>query len=90
MTIPTIHPNGTAKDDLLEGLKIAYRAVFDAKQALRNTAPNGRDYYPQGNDTLKKAQEEHYSRIDRLQSVAQELVDIAMAIQKPQPKELRP
>ena len=45
---PTIHLNGTAKQDLLEERYEAIRACAALREALAKAAPNARDYYPQG------------------------------------------
>lgn len=54
-TFPTIHLNGTAKQDLQAGYEAAYRAIGAALDTLAQCSPNGRDYYPQGADALPKA-----------------------------------
>jgi hypothetical protein len=48
MIYPTIHPNGTTKERLLETIEGASLALKIAEEKLEQTAPNGRDYYPQG------------------------------------------
>jgi hypothetical protein len=77
MVYPTIHLNGTSKDRLLEDIEKAYAAINDAQQALRNAAPNGRDYYPQGPDVICTALNEHLARQQKLQDVLLELQDLA-------------
>ena len=48
MIYPTIHANGTTKERLLEAIEGASLALKIAEEKLAQTAPNGRDYYPQG------------------------------------------
>ena len=55
-------------------------AVRDAMEALQKAAPNARDYYVQGPDAYKTAMAEHANRIVRLNSVWQELEEIAIHI----------
>lgn len=74
--LPTIHLNGTSLAALAEANDTAHHAVLDAIAKLAEAAPNGRDYYPQSPDALYEAQDEHYDRIKRLQSVAKELEQI--------------
>jgi len=74
--LPTIHLNGTSLAALAEANDKAHYALLTAIAALAEAAPNGRDYYPQSPDALYKAQDEHYERITRLQSVAKELEQI--------------
>jgi len=76
MMIPTIHLNGTSKEELCEQIRNAGSALHDAIEALSKAAPHGRDYYPQGDDAFRKAQEEHNSRLYRLAAVQAELAQI--------------
>jgi|ERR1041385_2071933 hypothetical protein len=78
MTTPTIHLNGTSGKELLEGYMQALTAVREAQEKLQQTSPNGRDYYPQGSDALGNAINEHNARRDKLQSVYDELMDLAL------------
>lgn len=80
MMVPTIHLNGTSRDSLLEQVTDAGHALHDAMKKLDETAPNGRDYYPQGQGALKQAETEYRSRAERLRSVYQELQLLAMEI----------
>lgn len=68
MKIPLIHSNGTSKQSLLDGLENAYDALQKAYKALKETAPNGRDY-----DDLRPAREEHRDRLRKVQEVADEI-----------------
>jgi hypothetical protein len=77
MTLPTVHLNGTSGDDLLLANREARRAVRVAYDALRETAPHGRDYYPQGDDAIQHAVDEYRSRLAALQGVMTELDAIA-------------
>lgn len=80
LTVPTIHNNGTSADELIETLCTASNALNDAYNALKQTAPNGRDFYPQGNDALRRATEEHTSRLNRLDEIKQEIDELTQAI----------
>lgn len=42
---PIIHYNGTAQVDLEAERLALYEAISDCMDALKKTAPNGRDYY---------------------------------------------
>jgi hypothetical protein len=75
--LPTIHLNGTSKAALLDGYLDAVSAVFAATEALSEAAPNARDYYPQGDDAFKQAQDEHNARMMKLNSVLFELQQLA-------------
>lgn len=80
LAVPTIHSNGTSEESLLEQFGDARVAILKAQEALAKAAPNGRDYYPQGDAALRKAQDEHRARVDALTRVEQELYEIMEAI----------
>jgi hypothetical protein len=82
MKIPTIHLNGTAKQDLMDALSDAYFAIGEAQRKLSETAPNGRDYYPQGSEAIYTATEEHRARWQKLEDVRQELDQMRDAIDR--------
>lgn len=75
-TLPTIHLNGTSARSLLEDCSDASHHVREALSALARFTPNGRDYYPQGDDAYTLARREHDSRMDRLREVLKELEEI--------------
>lgn len=80
MLIPTIHTNGTSRDDLVDQQTTAGSALRRALECMQAAAPNGRDFYPQGDGALKLAQAEHGARIERVRSVLREVEQIAEAI----------
>lgn len=80
LVVPSVHLNGTSRESLMDQVEKAERAVRNALMSLYETAPNGRDYYPQGNDALKAAQRQHDSRVGRLLVVANELGELALGI----------
>lgn len=80
MMVPTIHLNGSSREDLLERTTEAGRAVGDALDALERAGPNGRDYYPQGDEAFLRANLEHVDRMRRIRSVLEELRELAEAI----------
>jgi hypothetical protein len=80
MTVPTIHLNGTSKARLIDALCNASDALNAAYAALRETAPNGRDYYPQGPAALPAATNEHLDRLRRLDAIKAEIDALAQAI----------
>jgi hypothetical protein len=78
MMKPTIHINGTPRNDLFDNYVTAMLAVEAAIDALtQHTAPNGRDYYPQGDHALRQAQAEHQARLQALNAVSLELHALA-------------
>lgn len=79
-TFPTVHMNGTSRKELMAQYTGAMSAVRDAIEVLRQTVPNGRDYYPQGPDAILEASKAHRARVARLQATHDELEEIALAI----------
>lgn len=77
---PTIHLNGTSRDDLLNEIDNAYHLLNDAYDALKRTAPNSRDYYPQGANAMAAAEREHMGRMLKVDDVRRELQQLAEAI----------
>jgi len=80
MMKPTIHSNGTSRQELLDQVCNAGHAIQDAMTALAKATPNGRDYYVQDPGAIKIALEEHNSQATRLQSVLDELQELAIHI----------
>jgi hypothetical protein len=80
MTIPTIHPNGTSRDTLIDALCAASSALDKAYAALKQTAPNGRDYYPQGADAMDSATREHMDRLRRVDVIKDEIDELTRAV----------
>lgn len=76
MRTPSVHLNGTNKDELLAALMEAHDKLLEAKTAIQKTYPNARDYYPQGHGAIHEAVAEHGSRMDRIDSVIGELATI--------------
>jgi hypothetical protein len=74
---PSIHLSGTSKERLLEAIEEAYHAITVAQEKLAETAPNGRDYYPQGGQALNQATDEHIRRTQKLEDVKRELQRLA-------------
>jgi hypothetical protein len=79
--LPMIHLNGSAPETLLAGYEAAYTAVKAAEEAVRATAPHGRDYYAiqltNGRDATSVAMTEHLNRVRHLQVLAEEYQTLA-------------
>lgn len=80
MMIPSIHLNGTSKSDLIEQQCDVRRAADALLDALRKAGPNGRDYYPQGTDALRKAQAEYAERYAAVTKIRDDAEVLALAI----------
>lgn len=80
MMIPTVHLNGTSRRELIKLQLDAISKLREAIDVLGLAAPNGRDFYVQGPDATNRATAEHALRVARVQSVMDELQDIAEAV----------
>ena len=77
---PTIHLNGTSAKELVELVENTIRALTTALDAMMKAAPNGRDYYVQGEDAFEVARDEHRERIGKLTDVLRDQEGIYLAI----------
>jgi hypothetical protein len=80
VVVPTVHLNGSSGSVLAERIKAAHGAISLAMEALAETAPNARDYYPQGDAAFAEADLEHRYRAQRLRDISVELIAIHEAI----------
>jgi hypothetical protein len=80
LAIPTIHMNGTSRDELTRQLEEAGSALQAAIRAVEQACPNGRDYYTQGHDATQEALRQHANRLHNLTAVHSELCEIYEAI----------
>jgi len=69
---PAIHSNGTSKDVLCRQLSDATYALRKALIAMKNTQPNGRDYYTLGNYAINVAGLDHQARLKAVVGVLSE------------------
>jgi hypothetical protein len=72
-TVPTLHYGGSGFAHLSEGYEAACNALRATLEALTATAPNGRDYYPAGDDAFRTAKAEHDARVRKVRDVLHEL-----------------
>lgn len=81
MMIPTVHLNGTGKENLLGEIRAAVEALELADKAVRQITVHGRDYYVQSPEAYRTAREEMDARLVALGTVRDELVEMWRAIQ---------
>lgn len=77
--LPVIHLNGTAADRLITDLQDAADALDKAYAALKETAPNGRDYYTVPG-LMPKAEAQHRRRLLAVDELKTELESAILAI----------
>ena len=80
LTAPTVNLGGTARTELMDRLTEADDALRAAIAAIQATAPNGRDYHPQGPGVIVQATREHRDRLTRIQSVLDEIRQLAESV----------
>lgn len=76
MILPTIHLNGTSREELQRQAEAAVRALDDAIARMSDAAPNGRDYYPQGPDVIRTVAREHSERIGQLKRMRDDMMKL--------------
>jgi hypothetical protein len=81
MIRPTLNPNGTDAFDLIDPRRTAMDLLLDAIEALKQVAPNGRDYLGD-NDRLTADRNTHFDRLAALHTLREELLDEALHIQQ--------
>lgn len=81
LTLPTIHRNGTSREELYSQLERAHTSLCQALMALHNAVPNPRDYYTQATGSFTRAVEEHQARVNSLVDVDNQIVRIAEHVQ---------
>lgn len=69
ITFPTVHLNGTSKQELIEQQRGVITALRGVLKALSAADPNGRDYYPQGNSAIQQAINEQNARAAVIQNL---------------------
>ena len=74
---PTIHLNGDSAENLYEGFLNAYHAMTAAITTLENMHPNGRNFYPQGDDALTLAVQQNLDRIRTAQTIRDDVLALA-------------
>jgi hypothetical protein len=80
ITLPTIHSNGDTAQALMDDNRSPMDAISIAISKLARACPNGRNFYPQGDEATSRAIAEHQDRLKRLQSVQDELEAICMHV----------
>ncbi len=77
---PTVHLNGTAKQELIDQQIKVIGATRILLGAMRNAQPNGRDYYPQGSAAFPAARDIWAAHIDAIRALHEECEARAMRI----------
>lgn len=86
LLVPTVHSNGTSRKALQDALRSAIYALDNALELLGETAPHGRDYYPQDGAGVHgkvwlAAREQHDARLQAVAQVQRDLGEVYAAIE---------
>jgi hypothetical protein len=82
LALPSIHLNGTGKDDLVRQLSEAHLKLSQARDVLAQAAPHQRDYYVQKDQSnYHRARKQHEARLRKIEEVMSELLDLGIFIQ---------
>ncbi len=76
MQKPTIHINGSSREDLKRQFYGAYRALGDAIQLMVEATPHGRDYYVQEPGAYEVARSEHIARLRVIRDLQKEYLEL--------------
>jgi len=82
LALPSIHVNGTSKDELVRQLSEAHLRLQQAREALMQAAPHQRDYYVQKDQgNYYRARKQYEARLLKIEEVMSELLDLGILIQ---------
>jgi hypothetical protein len=80
MITPTIHMNGDTAKTLTGQWKAVYTASNALLEALRLARPHGRNFYPQGEQAISIAQNEHQQREQAVLTIVEDIGKMMKAI----------
>jgi len=84
MITPTVHLNGTSREALDDQFVTAINALTAAMNAVAAAGPNARDYYVQGPDAFRIAQQGHQARLDQLKAVRAQIEQLLLSVADPE------
>lgn len=76
---PIVHLNGTSRQQLEDQIDDVYEACHVLLKALKNAAPNGRDYYPQPG-LMDQAVAQHNRRMKVVTDLLKEVTEQQVAM----------
>ena len=74
--------NGDSKATLLSDNAAARDAINNAIDIVAKAAPNGRNFYPQGDGAINEAIAQHIKRVECLEAIRQEFEKIICGIEE--------
>jgi hypothetical protein len=85
LCVPTVHLNGTSKDDLLMQLRQAIITATALKEFLQEGMPHDRDFFLQGEGMGMRARMHQKVRVLKVETIIDELTAIYHAVAKQEP-----
>ena len=82
LCVPTVHLNGTSKDELLGQLRRAIITATALKEFLAEAMPHDRDYYVQGEGLGIRARMQQKVRILKVETIIDDLTAIFQSVEK--------
>jgi len=83
LIVPTVHLNGSGYQSLVDQCSDVIDAISKALDAMRQATPHDRDYYVQEDGSAgQNARDAHSDRMRKLETVSQEVMEIARGIMK--------
>lgn len=70
---PTVHINGTGKQDLIDERCAVVEALYTAGKRLAAACPNGRDFYPDECKEWEAAYDQHKRRLQIIRDLTAEM-----------------
>ena len=80
LVTPSVHLNGTGRQELLDQYQSAIDDLRKAIDAVAKSAPHARDYYVQSSTAIVLAMRQHAERLQALDTVLQQLNTLAEAV----------
>lgn len=80
--IPLIHLNGSSADELRLRYENVVRAILALADAIHQSAPNARDYYPLGEAAYGHARNEHHAQLAELDKLRIYYREMLLGIQE--------
>jgi hypothetical protein len=82
LCIPTVHLNGTSKEELIAQLRGAIVHAIALKDLLHDAMPHDRDYYVQGEGLGIRARMQMKVRILKVETIVDDLMCILQKVQE--------
>jgi len=82
LCVPTVHLNGTSKDDLLGQLRRGIICATALKEFLQESMPHDRDFYVQGEGLSIRARMQQKVRVLKVETIIDDLTAIYQAIER--------